>query len=184
MPSGLLSHDSPGVAPGRSAVFVPALRLVGHDPETPTTESLSTGPTQSGHLDHARRAIERANQHAASMSALDARWVLAVQVSRSLTGGRAAILRPEARERLLGLGARVGLRPFDTSLVIAIVQDAARSGDDELGRDVVGRLTLVRAGGDVQATMPMSLAQIALRVVIVVGLAALLAYAATRWIVA
>lgn len=111
----------------------PTLRLV-HD------RAAATQPTS------AVRDVERENRRSVTLSALDSRWVLAVQVKRSLEGGRAAVLPPESRERLIGLGARLGLRPFDTSLVIAVVQDGAREGDDPLAPDVIARLELVGGG--------------------------------------
>ncbi len=55
----------------------------------------------------------------------DPRWVVAVQTSRALQG---PILTADARIELLRLGASLGLRPFETSLIIAMVQDQARSG--------------------------------------------------------
>ena len=39
-----------------------------------------------------------------------------------------SILRPERRERLIRLGRALGLGPFESNLVIAIVQDQARRG--------------------------------------------------------
>lgn len=66
---------------------------------------------------------------AAAMSATDARWVMAVQASRAIEGGRSAVLRPEVRARLVSSATRMGLRPFDANLVLAIVQDAARRGE-------------------------------------------------------
>jgi len=59
------------------------------------------------------------------LTATDPRWVLAVRTSEKLQG---TILPPEARQRLMKLGHVLGLSPFDTSLVIAIVQDQARRG--------------------------------------------------------
>jgi hypothetical protein len=88
--------------------------------------------------------MEPENAAPASMSALDPRWVLAVQVYREIEGGRAAIITPDARRRLMLVGRRLCLRPFDTSLVIAIVQDAARRGEDPLGPMSVSRIRLVR----------------------------------------
>ncbi len=57
--------------------------------------------------------------------ATDPRWVLAIRVAQALDG---PILRPERRERLLRVGKVLGLSPFDTNLVIAIIQDRARRG--------------------------------------------------------
>jgi hypothetical protein len=80
----------------------------------------------------------------------DPRWVLAAHAQLSLEGGRAAILSPDRRRRLMSLARRTGLRPFDAALVIAIVQDAARSGQDLVrsaggAPDVASRLALIRA---------------------------------------
>ncbi len=55
----------------------------------------------------------------------DPRWVLAVRCAEALQG---AVLPPDKRQRLVDLGKRLGLTPFDANLVIAIVQDQARRG--------------------------------------------------------
>jgi hypothetical protein len=39
-------------------------------------------------------------------------------------------LTPERREQLLKAGKTLGLRPFESNLVIAIVQDQARAGEN------------------------------------------------------
>ncbi|MCC6322342.1 MAG: hypothetical protein IT438_13005 [Phycisphaerales bacterium] len=57
----------------------------------------------------------------------DPRWLLARRAFEQLQGGTAAILPPESRTRLNTVGRRLGLRAFDISLVIAIVQDHART---------------------------------------------------------
>lgn len=97
--------------PGHSPL--PRLRLVG----TPTIYATS-----------AERDVAAENASAA-LGADDARQAFAVAVARSLEGGRAAILRPDARRSLTSQAGRLGLRPFDAALVIAIVQDAARRGE-------------------------------------------------------
>lgn len=84
------------------------------------------------------------NRAAAGLEASDARWVLAVLTTQSLEGGRAAVLGPERRQRLLRLATGLGLRAFDANLVIAIVQDAARAGEEPLGAGTESRLRLVR----------------------------------------
>lgn len=135
----------------------PALRLVPADaPVRPATSpAASLRPRtlrpalvidQADHADQtsARAAVEAANRESASISALDARWILAVQVFRALEGGPAAVITPESRKRLLVTAERLGLRSFDAGLIIAIVQDSARAGLDPLGPDVVGRLNLLR----------------------------------------
>lgn len=55
----------------------------------------------------------------------DPRWVLAVRTAEQLQGD---ILAPDRRQKLQQLGKLLGLTAFDTSLVIAIVQDQARRG--------------------------------------------------------
>jgi hypothetical protein len=82
----------------------------------------------------------------------DPRWVLAARAALSLSGGRAAILIPEKRRALDACARRLGLRPFDASLIIAIVQDAVRRGewlpDRGQGPAVAARLSLVRPAQD------------------------------------
>lgn len=58
----------------------------------------------------------------------DVREIFAQQAARVFEGGRAAILRPESRRLLVGDARRLGLRPFEANLIIAVAQDAARSG--------------------------------------------------------
>lgn len=94
--------------------------------------------------DRVRTEVARENTAAAGFSELDMRAVLALRVAESLEGGRAAILRPERRDRLTRLATRLGLRPFDAALVIAIVQDGVRSGEGAASGAVRGRLRLVR----------------------------------------
>lgn len=121
----------------------------------------------SGSVAEARRLIEEANRESSKISlgprfsetpdqtrratpALlgdDARWVFAVRVRREVQGGHAAIVTPESRKRLLKLAHRLGLRDFDANLVIAIVQDDARThgGTLPVPSDAVrGPLNLVR----------------------------------------
>lgn len=126
--------DGRSKSPGRGAES--ALRIA--DQELPRRRPL---------VPRAITGSERIEQSAAAtvpMSALDPRWVLAVEVQRQIQGGRAAIVTPDTRHRLMLVGRRLGLRPFDTSLVIAILQDAARRGEDPLGPMSVSRLRLVR----------------------------------------
>lgn len=77
-------------------------------------------------------------------SPTDARWVFAVRAGRALAPDSGGILPPPRRERLNKEAAALGLRPFDAALIIAIVQDAARTGRDPLGPDTADRLGLVR----------------------------------------
>ncbi len=92
----------------------------------------------------ARARVELENRAAAALSTDDARWALAARTAAELEGGHAAILRPERRRALVAMGQHLGLRPFDANLVLAIVQDAARSGEAPLGPRARGMLSLVR----------------------------------------
>lgn len=91
-----------------------------------------------------RAAIARENISAAALDLEDARLVFALRVADHLDAGRAAVLTPEKRSRLMKLSARMGLEPFDASLVIAIVQDAARRGEATGDPLTTGRLKLVK----------------------------------------
>jgi hypothetical protein len=86
--------------------------------------------------EQARLAIVKENRVAAhaggfspdivkQIDARDPRWVLAMQTQARLQG---AVLSPERRDELMKSGRKMGLRPFEANLVIAIVQDRARSG--------------------------------------------------------
>jgi len=138
--------------------FHPTLRLV--NPEEAGRPHASPGRDAAGQITRAspgrgtvlrapsklekhEERVARENRSAAGLSALDSRWVLAVQTVRELQGGRAAIITPEGRRRLMLVGNRLGLRPFDMNLVIAIVQDGARCGEDPLGASATDRLRLV-----------------------------------------
>ncbi len=82
------------------------------------------------------------------MSPDDARWVFARRVAEQLEGGTSALLTPRKRKQLLATARRVGLRDFDASLVIAIVQDGRRSGRGGLNRDVEQALLMVQPGAE------------------------------------
>lgn len=103
----------------------------------------------------ATRAIAQANQDSAELDAADARWVFAVRVSERLDGGRAAVLTPENRRRLVDLSGRMGLRAFDANLVIAIVQDGARRGESIGDVQTHGRLRLIPAPGKRTQSLPL-----------------------------
>lgn len=141
----------PRPSPPRNAALRPAdgsaARRLGPD----------TGLDAALRLSEARQAearVARANQESVALSALDPRWILAVAASREVQSGRAAVLTPESRRRLVSTGSRLGLRAFDANLVIAIVQDAARTGADPLAGDVVARLQLVGADPELADARP------------------------------
>lgn len=86
------------------------------------------------------RRVQEENAAASVLDPEDARAILARRVVESLEGGSAAILRPEVRSRLVTTGVRMGLRPFDANLVIAIMQDDARLAK-ERGKPPTARLS-------------------------------------------
>lgn len=98
----------------------PALRLV------------NAGVVPTRHS--SRRSITQVHDHPApEIDQTDPRWAFTVRVASQIEGGRAAILRPERRERLLRLAANLGFSPFDAALIIAMVQDTARRGESQPG---------------------------------------------------
>ncbi|MCA9310779.1 MAG: hypothetical protein KDA21_06205 [Phycisphaerales bacterium] len=88
-----------------------------------------------------REDVRRANRAAAAMTPDDARLIMAARVAESLQGGKAALLRPERRLNLLRMATRLGIRPFDANLIIAIVQDSARRGESLDDVQAQGRLS-------------------------------------------
>lgn len=126
----------------------------------------------------------RAAVSSGTLAPTDPRWVYAVRVAYTLQGGRAAVLRPSDRRHLRQLAGYLGLRPFDANLIIAIVQDAARSGDVSgarvrLGKDVADRLELIRT--PLRAPAPVAESPWRL-LLIAAALAAVLVVVAIRWV--
>ncbi len=77
----------------------------------------------------------------------DARWLLAARVALALDGGRAGLLTPEQRDAVLRFAGRLGVRPFDAHVIIALVQDRARRGEPALGGELAEQLLLVSPVG-------------------------------------
>lgn len=148
------------------------LRLVGEAEAPSRPRRIDANEAQ------ARRAVAAENRFAAGISHEDARWALAVRTSAMLDGGKAAVLTPERRRNLVRLATQMGLREFDANLVIAIVQDGARTGEGALGLGVEQRLALVKEPAQASRGLP-TWAVVALAVV---GALALVATVA-RWIV-
>ena len=144
----------------------------------------SAGASTGGPSEAAKRAaleleVAQANRQAASIDALDARWVFACRGATSIEGGRAAILRPEARDRLLAQASRLGLRQFDANLIIAIVQDSARCGHEPLGLPTAERVPLIRPAHQARpASLPVP-ARVAIAAVVGIVLAAVM----VQWVV-
>ena len=76
----------------------------------------------------ARRAVADENRAAATnrgLSPTDPRWALAARAYSQLQG---SALTQERRLQVMRTARRLGVRPFDANLIIAIVQDQARRG--------------------------------------------------------
>jgi hypothetical protein len=84
----------------------------------------------------------------------DPRWVLAAAAITALDGGRAAILAPARRRRLMTTAVALGLREFDASLIIAIVQDAARRGEP-LNAGAASSLAMVAPARPIRGAGPL-----------------------------
>ncbi|MCW5764504.1 MAG: hypothetical protein KIT68_00845 [Phycisphaeraceae bacterium] len=125
----------PGALPGRHTRPTAGLSAA---------RTVSPAPSRTGDETRARRDVARANVLASGMMPDDARWIFALRAADALEGGVAAIIRPEVRRKLVDIAVRLGLRPFDANLIIAIVQDGRRSGRGALNPDCESRLTLVR----------------------------------------
>jgi hypothetical protein len=141
--------------PFQPAQAAPALRLVNAGVAFPQLRSRPSDASElvpPSQLPTRRRHVARENVSASKLKGTDARWVFAVLVSKSLEGGRAAILSPEKRERLVASAVSMGLRPFDAHLVIAIVQDCARCGHDRMCEETESRLSLIRPPEEVTST--------------------------------
>ena len=74
------------------------------------------------------------------------------------------------------MAAALGLRPFDASLIIAIVQDSARRGVPALGAETEHRVGMVAPA---HAAAPGPLALLAASI----GLGLLICVAAAAWVV-
>ncbi|MBX3386806.1 MAG: hypothetical protein KF768_09560 [Phycisphaeraceae bacterium] len=96
------------------------LRLVNGDdaaPQRPLSARITRRPGQLPRLTPAQ-PVRSDSDHQA----------FARTVALSLEHGRAAVLTPERRKRLMRLADELRIHPFDAALVIALVQDRARRG--------------------------------------------------------
>ncbi len=105
-----------GMGPGDMDIHAsqPRLRLVGSDDREAVTSW------------RAARDVADENRAAAgnpSLDPADPRWVLAARTHSQLQG---STLTPERRARVLRTARQLGVRPFEASVIIAIVQDHAR----------------------------------------------------------
>lgn len=100
-----------------AAASQPNLRLAGAKADPQWVEA------QRARLDVIKE--NRLAAHAAGLDPHDPRWILAMQTQARLQG---ATLTSDRRDQLMRSGKRLGMRPFETNLIIAIVQDRARIG--------------------------------------------------------
>jgi hypothetical protein len=113
------------------------LRLVGADAQ---------GQQSWQDTDAIAKQIATENRRAGAnpdLSPTDPRWVLAVRAYSQLEG---STLTPERRQRILRTAGQLGVRPFDANVIIAIVQDHARSGREL--RDARPTLELLNHPGE------------------------------------
>ena len=75
------------------------------------------------------RSARPATPRVADDAGFNPAQAFAALVSTHIEGGRAGIVRPEARRGLMRAALAAGLRPFDATLIIAMVQDRARRGE-------------------------------------------------------
>lgn len=147
----------------------PTLRLA--DTEAASAATVSPGRNSVA----ASRTAPQRRIHAS-----DARWALAVRTAALMEGGRVGLLRPENRRRVLETAKLLGLRAFDANLIIAIVQDAARTGDDPLGGEVQSRLQMVAPANAFDKRRESIFTACA----IAATLAVILGYALCKWVAA
>lgn len=155
-PSHAFPGDSPiarlvaakvGFASGMNG-FAPVVRSPLHRVESDThAHAVTRAVTTLRLVQDPHEAVISENRRAAELSETDVRWALAIKVADTLEGGTLAMLRPERRRQLMTHARRIGLRDFDTSLVIAVVQDAARRAEPIAGEgDVAARLGMIGVG--------------------------------------
>ncbi|UCD76249.1 MAG: hypothetical protein JSV91_04860 [Phycisphaerales bacterium] len=116
------------------AALPPHLRLIGtDDPEVVANWARSRLNRQQVIRENRAAGLNR------SLDPTDPRWVLAIRAYSQLQG---TTLTPERRQRVMRTARQLGIRPFDANLIVAIVQDHARSG--LALSEAQGTLTLLR----------------------------------------
>lgn len=122
-----------------------------------------------------RRAVAMENHLARDLAQTSPYEQLAKEAIDSIQGGRAAVLPPEVRRRLVAGAVRTGMRPFEAHLVLAAVQDAARHGEVQPPRHRERATSAARHERLAQRVM--------LAVVLVVVLASAIFVGLVAWIV-
>jgi hypothetical protein len=116
-------NSGPGGVPPRRSV----LRLA--EPDAGTSLSSSPASEAASEVVAVRRAVALENRLAGDLPDTEPYEELARRTIDPIQGGRAAVLPPEVRRRLVAGAVRSGMRPFEAHLVLAAVQDAARHGE-------------------------------------------------------
>jgi len=111
------------------------IRFAGADDKVLTTWAQERQARDAVRAENRRAALER------DLDPTDPRWVLAARVRSSLQG---STLTPERRARLHREAKQMGIRPFDATMIMAIVQDRARRGETMSTEDVTLQLLDVR----------------------------------------
>ena len=162
-------NPGPGGLPPRRSV----LRLA--EPDAATSPAAAAASEAAAEVVAVRRAVALENRLASEPPDTTPYEELARRTIDAIEGGRAAVLPPEVRRRLVAGAVRSGMRPFEAHLVLAAVQDAARHGE-------------VRPTGRVEAAAASRRSErlahrVMLVVVLVVVLAAAIFVGLVAWIV-
>jgi len=139
--------------PAAGALYASVLRVQATADAAAAAGTIDTSPDAQLNLQQRqlKREVARENLLASALPTTDVRWILASKAAQAIEGGRAALLRPEARKRLLSEARSLGLRPFDANLVLAIVQDQARIGGSMRPELLAPRLAIVPPGDGADA---------------------------------
>lgn len=134
------------VMPARNARAAAAYRRHTRD-AAPRSERLSSA-TRPGRQTH---AAEGANRPAPTHTKprVEPRWAFAARVAVAVDGPipeTRGLVPPETRDALMRSATHLGLRPFEATLIIAAIQDRARSGLPLLGPELDSTLRIIVPG--------------------------------------
>jgi hypothetical protein len=159
----------------------PLLRLVGADGD-PSHRTLrvvnAAGDRRRVSAGRAQVARENRAAAAAGWGSDNPARELSRRVEQSLEGGRAALIRPEVRRRLMVEARELGVKTFDASLVIALVQERAREGEVRVRAEQTASAPPGRAARDWEAEAD----RLARRWLAALGLACFLLWGLIAWV--